>query len=140
MGHILITVEDETPMLHFAGESPEETSQLKDLFARWLPLWEFQMKGGEDPNFVAELVKSQGLEWLDDQIVKGCESVETVGTDDIGTGRAGHNPRNQKNTVCGNRRQRLRDESWPQDIEKLPLRSNHRRCLEQDRHWPLQDT
>jgi hypothetical protein len=68
MGHILITVENETPMLYFAGETPEEVSELKDLFARWLPLWTFQIQGGEDPNFVAELVKSEGREMIDEMI------------------------------------------------------------------------
>jgi hypothetical protein len=69
MGHILITVEGDTPTLHFAGETPEETKELKELFARWLPLWAFQMSAG-DPNCVADLVKSCGREWLDGQLAE----------------------------------------------------------------------
>jgi hypothetical protein len=97
MGHILITVEDETPMLHFAGETPEETEELKDLFARWLPLWQMQVG---DLNCVAELVKSQGMEWVDAQIAefatKGGELIEDVGTDGIGTGCTGQSPESEK--------------------------------------------
>jgi hypothetical protein len=69
VGHILITVEGETPTLHFAGETPEETEELKELFARWLPLWAFQMKG-LDPNCVAEIVKSCGIEWRESHLAE----------------------------------------------------------------------
>jgi len=72
VGHILITIEDGTPTVHFEADTEIETRKLKDLFTKWLPLWDFQMKGAGDPNVVSSMVQSMGLEQFE-KMMKGCE-------------------------------------------------------------------